>query len=1409
MDLNNKQRTVDDEIAYNNYKLTADKILQLLSQIREDPSASAKRWIWELLQNAKDVPNRFGKVSVEVELISKELLKFRHNGDSFSTKNITGLVQQVSSKDSQNQEGQTGKFGTGFICTHLLSDIIDVEGIVHYMNKDRRFKIQLDRSGYRSEDLLPRIESTLEELRQIETAYEIVENYEENRTEQSFDTVFTYHLTTQEKQNSAVAGLEDLINTLPITLVTQSNKIKQVRIIDRVKGTDVVYKCESKPLGDNVRLSIVKIDDMTKTYLSYITEELALTTEVKCLDNGSYEIIKRDSKHPVLYRDFPLIGSEKFYFPYTLNGFGFNPTERRNGLLLNSADHPNSISNRAIVDKAVEAVISFNDWLISHDVTNRYLLASSRIPKSSEEYSEDVAAPWIKQLQLNWRKQLLEEPLVETENGTEKLKDLSVPCFTNTAVKEVNECFFNLLRDDYIGRGVLPAFKYLHGWLDVIRPEYEAWGTKLKYDKDDFLTDLSDLKNIDTLASKINKTQEETIDWLNKVYKFLIEQNMLNEFDNYAIIPNQKGDFKFLKDLYSDYTSRIPSFLKEVHNHVNYEYKAIQLCLVDERVDAELFGNTLRTYSLKEMIENLNEYIKSGKLFYTGTNYITNYINISRYVAYSILSLYPNTDDEKVLSNRRAIYDFCCDYMSDMNPFQQIDTANEDLWKEADKYWFSHSFDDIVYRKNLQKVSKEFFETEKSIDETLQWLDSYFKFYRDHSYGDTIKEQAVFPNQRLELKKLCELRYDNDIPEPFKDLADHANNSQYTLDVYRHQLIHKSIHGYEQHNPLSTKEIYEFVKKKFDDSNSSTREVIARYAISIIANPENGIAEEKKLYDFAHTLFESSFPDIKYITNGSGFNWGFAQEFYITKICDTIARSVNLDNFKGLSESFKEFSHADLTHWLDSLIEFIHSYKNKKYWSIITDKESGIGIWLNQNGDFCKFQDVREDKDIPEELKDIALNKHVDRDYREELFSLDSTVSSYLETLPMDFSEIGEFIDNKIKEYDGNKQDNDFRSLVFSVGKLCNSIHGLEDYMNYFRETKNSLIVWSLGEGETMELVGSIVQQGDEKLRTVKDILEGNSLEELRNIKDILKGYSIDKVKELINKFTEATPESDGNSDEIEVTIETSPKIYELETTTPNGVQHVKVDNAQYVGLPLEDIKRYVSEAKWAVVKYFKEMKEKLGIQYSFDEERIKMDSYSQLYGIYGPDGKEIPLVVHSYKGPQYRYFDLNWYDWQMLSRPNSMLWVLTVSGLQCIPLYALPVRNINMEIDKSMSMESNTTLLTIGSVGKQLVGDTGKISFEFGNNMPYGFTKPVSFNYVPDEIKHCVSAIKDVCQKEIPSIVGLYNSAQDIKLVQSGLGYAKALDGIKEDVSARELYDLPENNLKAPVIGASFDDLI
>ena len=57
-----------------------------------------------------------------------------------------------------------------------------------------------------------------------------------------------------------------------------------------------------------------------------------------------------------------------------------------------------------------------------------------------------------------------------------------------------------------------------------------------------------------------------------------------------------------------------------------------------------------------------------------------------------------------------------------------------------------------------------------------------------------------------------------DIPEYFKDLANVAYNPSNPIDVYRHQLIHRTIKGYEQQNPLSIKDIYEYTKKRFDET---------------------------------------------------------------------------------------------------------------------------------------------------------------------------------------------------------------------------------------------------------------------------------------------------------------------------------------------------------------------------------------------------------------------------------------------------------------------------------------------------------------------------------------------------------------------------------------------------------------
>ena len=104
-------------------KQIAIKLLDNIDKLYESVEISSRRWIFELLQNAKD--SSINNVKIEIEL-NKGYLEFRHNGNPFTIENIVYLIEQISSKEREEEEFQkniktSGKFGTGFITTHLLS----------------------------------------------------------------------------------------------------------------------------------------------------------------------------------------------------------------------------------------------------------------------------------------------------------------------------------------------------------------------------------------------------------------------------------------------------------------------------------------------------------------------------------------------------------------------------------------------------------------------------------------------------------------------------------------------------------------------------------------------------------------------------------------------------------------------------------------------------------------------------------------------------------------------------------------------------------------------------------------------------------------------------------------------------------------------------------------------------------------------------------------------------------------------------------------------------------------------------------------------------------------------------------------------------------------------------------------
>lgn len=434
------------------------------------------------------------------------------------------------------------------------------------------------------------------------------------------------------------------------------------------------------------------------------------------------------------------------------------------------------------------------------------------------------------------------------------------------------------------------------------------------------------------------------------------------------------------------------------------------------------------------------------------------------------------------------------------------------------------------------------------------------------------------------------------------------------------------------------------------------------------------------------------------------------------------------------------------------------------------------------------LSDISRDKDVDPIAIEIAAMERVGVNYKETLMMKGLKSEIFVPTSQvLTTRDVLKTIDDSIRDYDSegrSLQAPSFAELILKMNSFYKKHAEYKDATPYFDRYKDKLIVGSIGEEKTLSVISELVAS-PEKLDLIQK-LNKLSTDQLQNF--IYNNNDItaltEKVKELQNKIAQLTNTENGeeiNTDDFDVVVTPKDKI--LDVTTPFASGKLNINAVQYSGLSLEEIVAYVTEAKRAVVNYFKD----LG-GYTFDKERIALDSYSQLYGIYGPDGKELPLVVHSYRGPHYRYFDLNWYDWQLLEQPGSMLWIMTTSGLQCIPLYALPVRNVNMNIEQAGS-NSKAALLTLASVGQHY--SKSSVCFDFGNNMPQNFKKAIPFDFVPDKLTLGIESIKKVCDELIPSLADVYTSGASLPIYND---QRKLTDEIQIDttISMKDLHDLP-----------------
>lgn len=744
----NDSNDQDDPVAieqYNNRKLTADKIKQILNKVLEKPSSSAKRWVWELVQNAKDVPNQFESVSIQL-ILSDDKLIFRHNGDPFLLKNIFSLIQQVSSKDSANADEEvTGKFGTGFIATHILSDIIDVKGYVFYKGEYRKFKLRLDRRGDSPEELLPKIDAALDRIRDIENEdiFQIENNYLHKRNEKSHDTQFIYHLTSEEKKKAARKGIQDLVNTLPTTMVFNP-KIRRVEVINEIKGAKEIYTCHSNPTNEKIQKFHVEIEDSGTTesrqyfFITYKAENLSLAVAIKNAE--SLKLDESFGKNPNLYRDFPLIGSEKFYFPYIVDGYKFNPTEDRDGLNLHAHESNEAQLNRQYIEQAVESSVDFSQWLIENGAINRYVCAFSRLPN---EKWEENSRKWIEDLQKSWRSQILPLNIFEAASGDcIPLSEAIIPL--DGGGSDARLSFYHLCVP-ILGKGKIPREDLLYNWIDAIGPgsELDSWGHKLDFKLIDLLEVIQGKKSINQLLVDCFQTKEEVINWLNRLYDFLIKQKLTEYLSDFAIIPNEttEGVLHSLNDLkLEDIESPIPDHFLDILKDLGKSWREDLInrgvVLQDQNIEKCNMGDA--TEAINKVISN-EEQNSAGR-------YEKEFLRRADALPL-LVRILQTQDDSSTLNNFRTQV-----FEKGKNIFK----FEEELLTIKGSSVFNHNpalklFIELIHRKIQEQDNLEGLQAilSRDLSSTIKWLDNYLNLvFGKEDYKRFVEKTGdIIPNR--------------------------------------------------------------------------------------------------------------------------------------------------------------------------------------------------------------------------------------------------------------------------------------------------------------------------------------------------------------------------------------------------------------------------------------------------------------------------------------------------------------------------------------------------------------------------------------------------------------------------------------------------------------------------------------
>lgn len=517
----------------------ANKILDMMQDLLlKNDENTARRWIWELIQNAKDVSGNNGMVNIEIDFNEKDgYLSFMHDGKCFTTENMVCLISQVSSKE-RNQapdNGITGKFGTGFLTTHLLSRKVIVDAFLQDENETlKEIHILLDRSGETKEEVIAAVN---ESFRQLKESKEI--DISVLKRTGGFNTRFLYELN-EEGIEIAKSGLKSFYASIPYVF-TFVEKIHSIKVNDSL----YIERGEKGKLGiaEVHTIYITENGNINRLYiLSYHEDKIDLAIPVKA-NNNEILIDQYPKDVPKLFCTFPLVGTEDFSFPVIVNSAYFNPNDPRSGIYLTDVESKVVDENKNLIGQALNAYANLLNYVAEHHWKQAYNVV--HIPRQPQR--DWLSKDWFAEIIGECKRYIKYAEIVDTESGERKALydswDDSIIFIMGDDGTIAREQVWELVNPIYPDR-IVP-FGDIHKWYASL------WLECRNFNMQRLVQIIEEFGYLQILESHLNNSISP-ITWLNNLYRALISSKNAEEYKAAKIYPNQLGRLCSIKELYWD-----------------------------------------------------------------------------------------------------------------------------------------------------------------------------------------------------------------------------------------------------------------------------------------------------------------------------------------------------------------------------------------------------------------------------------------------------------------------------------------------------------------------------------------------------------------------------------------------------------------------------------------------------------------------------------------------------------------------------------------------------------------------------------------------------------------------------------------------------------------------------------------